>query len=196
MMRPQAFATIAFAVIAATVLASIRATAQPPVPVVVTSPTYVELPAPRQETITVAPSAQAVWVPGSWERTPDQWVWTDGRWVAPPFRRAYWTTGYWQHAGGQYQWQAGHWAAGSQGAVVAEKMTVPAPLVETQPAPPVGLTGPVWAPGHWEWRGTWVWMPGHYVTTSNAKAVWVQGDWESTADGTWRWNPAHWAMKT
>jgi len=199
-MRPLALASFALAVVAAVLLASLRVEAQPPAIVPVTSTTYVEVPAPRQETITVAPSPAAVWVPGAWERSPDQWVWRDGSWVTPPFRRAYWTPGYWQHTGGQYQWEPGHWAAGTQGAVVTEKVTVPAPLVEAKPAPPVGLAAPAWAPGHWEWRGTWVWVPGHYVTTTVAatasQAVWVQGDWESNPDGTWRWNPAHWAMKS
>lgn len=161
-----------------------------------TSSTYVDAPPPRQETITVGPpSAQAVWVPGSWERTPDEWVWTNGRWVMPPFRRAYWAVGYWQHVGGQYQWLPGHWAVGNQGSVVTQKIAPPAPLVEVKPAAPVGLNRPVWAPGHWEWRGTWIWIPGQYIVTNNPQAVWVQGEWDAVADGTWRWNPAHWAVK-
>jgi len=167
--------------------------AQPPA--VITSPAYVEVPPPRQEVITAAPSAQAVWVPGAWERTPDQWNWVNGAWVKPPLRQAYWLPGYWQHTGGQYQWEAGHWAAGVQGAVVAQKVTPPAPLVEVQPAAPPGMANPTWAPGHWEWRGTWVWVPGQYVVTANPQAVWVQGNWEAAADGTFRWNPAHWAVK-
>jgi hypothetical protein len=164
-------------------------------PPLVTSPAIVEPPPPQQETITIAPSPQTVWVPGSWERTPDQWLWVDGKWVAPPFRRAYWTPGYWQHVGGQYQWLPGHWAAGSQGAVVTQKIAPPAPLTETQPAPPAAAGNLAWAPGHWEWRGTWVWVPGHYVTNTNAQAVWVQGEWDAVADGSWRWNPAHWAVR-
>jgi len=164
-------------------------------PPVITSPALVETPPPRQEVISVAPTNSAVWVPGAWERTPDQWSWVDGRWVKPPFTRAYWVNGYWQHSGGQYVWQTGHWAAGNQGAVVAQKVPAPAPLVETQPAPPTNVTNLVWAPGHWEWRGTWVWIPGQYVTTTNTQAVWVPGEWDSMADGTWRWNPAHWAVR-
>ena len=192
-MRQLAFAMFTLAVILANMLAADWVFAESAT--VATSSTYVESPPARQETITVAPSAQAVWVPGSWERTPDAWVWTNGQWVTPPFRRAYWTAGYWQHVGGQYQWLPGHWAAGNQGAVVTQKVAPPAPLVETKPAAPVGVNNPVWAPGHWEWRGTWVWIPGQYIVTSNAKAVWVQGEWEGAADGTWRWNPAHWVVK-
>mgnify|MGYP001270416081 CR=1 FL=1 len=192
-MRPKALISFPIALVFANLLAVSAVLAQSPA--LVTSPTYIELPPPRQETITVAPSAQDVWVPGSWDRTPDEWAWTNGRWVTPPFRRAYWAPGYWQHVGGRYQWQTGHWAAGAQGAVVTQKVEIPAPLVQTQPAPPAGLGAPAWVPGHWEWRGTWVWAEGHYVASSVAQAVWVQGDWESAADGTWRWNPAHWAVR-
>lgn len=192
-MRQLAFATLTIAVISANMLAVDRTFAESAT--AATSSAYVDVPPPQQETITVAPSAQAVWVPGSWERTPDEWVWTNGRWVTPPFRRAYWAVGYWQHVGGRYQWLPGHWAAGTQGSVVTQKVATPAPLVEAKPAPPAGLNSPVWAPGHWEWRGTWVWIPGQYIVTSNPQAVWVQGEWDAAADGTWRWNPAHWAVK-
>ncbi len=192
-MRPVSFA---LSIIVATAVAALTADllqAQTPVPV--TSPAYVEAPPPRQETITVAPSPQTVWVPGSWERTPDAWSWVNGQWVTPPFRRAYWAPGYWQHVGGQYQWLPGHWAAGSQGAVVAQKVAPPAPMPETQPSPPTSASNLVWAPGHWEWRGTWVWIAGQYVVTSNPQAVWVPGEWDPAADGSWRWNPAHWSAR-
>jgi len=191
-MRTFATGCLVAALFAAHVLTVDLAHAQPPAPI--TSPAYVEVPPPRQEIITAAPSNQAVWVPGAWERTPDQWNWVNGQWVKPPFNRAYWVTGYWQHAGGQYQWNAGHWAAGAQGAVVAQKFAAPAPITEVQPTPPADLNNPVWTPGHWEWRGTWVWVPGQYIVTANPQAVWVQGEWDAAADGTWRWNPAHWAV--
>ncbi len=158
----------------------------------VTSPAIIQTPPPQQEFITAAPSAQAVWVPGAWERTPDQWNWVSGQWVKPPFSRAYWISGYWQHAGGQYQWEPAHWAVGAQGAVVAQKIATPAPIAEVRPAPPVTISNPAWVPGHWEWRGTWVWVPGEYVVATNPQAVWVAGAWDAAADGTWRWNPAHW----
>lgn len=160
--------------------------------VLITSPTYIAVPPPQQEIITPAPSSSVVWVPGSWDRTPDEWNWKPGEWVQPPFSNAYWVAGYWQHQGGQYQWEPAHWAAGEQGAVVANKVAMPQLFVEPQPAATVPNT--VWTPGHWEWRGTWVWVPGVYVTSSQPQAKWVAGDWEAAADGTWRWNPAHWAM--
>jgi hypothetical protein len=165
------------------------------VPEVVTSPTYLELPPPPQEVITAAPAPTNVWVPGGWERTPDQWSWVAGRWVTPPFRQAYWIPGYWQHSGGKFRWEFGHWAAGNAGAVVAQKIAPPAPLAEVQPPAPAALTNAVWAPGHWEWRGTWVWVPGEYHVVANPQAVWVAGAWDAATDGTWRWNPAHWAVQ-
>lgn len=190
-MHLKNFGGCALAFLALSISPATQLLAQVPV----TSPTYVEVPAPQQEIITTAPSSQAVWIPGSWERTPDQWTWSEGKWIKPPFRSAYWINGYWQHSGGQYVWESGHWAAGAQGAVVAQKVAPPMPVAEVQPAPPTTIANPKWAAGHWEWRGTWVWVPGHYVAASNPKAVWVQGEWDSAADGTWRWNPAHWALK-
>jgi hypothetical protein len=195
-MRPLDLIALSVATVAVNMIVadSLRAQPAPPAPAV-TAPAFVEPPPPRQETITVAPSPQTVWVPGAWERTPDTWLWTTGRWVTPPFRRAYWATGYWQHLGGRYQWLPGHWAAGAQGAVVAQKVALPAPLTEVQPAPPTGVNNLVWTPGRWEWRGTWTWIPGHYVESSNPQAVWVPGEWDPAADGAWRWNPAHWAVR-
>jgi WXXGXW repeat (2 copies) len=161
-------------------------------PPVITSPTYVTVPPPQQEVITEAPASSYVWVPGQWERTADNWTWNNGQWVQPPFSNAYWVPGYWQHHSGQFTWEASHWAAAQQGVVVQKPVTVPPLYEEVQPDPPAA-TGYVWQPGYWEWRGTWVWIPGTYIASAVSDAVWVPGEWEATADGTWRWNPAHWA---
>ncbi len=78
--------------------------------------------------------------------------------------------------------------AGTQGAVVAQKVAPPDPIPEIQPVAPVAVANPAWTPGHWEWRGTWVWVAGHYVAASNPQAVWVQGEWmlwpTAVGDGT------------
>jgi hypothetical protein len=162
-------------------------------PADVVSPTYVAVPPPQQEVITAAPAPSFVWVPGQWQRTPDKWTWMAGNWVQPPFSNAYWVPGYWQHRGGNYQWETGHWAASSQGVIVAKPVTVPPLYVEAQPAAPAA-TGYAWQPGYWEWRGTWVWIPGQYIQTVSPAAVWVPGAWVAAVDGTWHWNPAHWAV--
>jgi hypothetical protein len=162
-------------------------------PAEVVSPTYIAVPPPRQEVITESPGPSYVWIRGRWKRTPDKWTWVSGKWVKPPFSNAYWVPGYWQLRGGKYKWETGHWAAASQGVVVAKPVAVPPLYTETRPAPPT-TTGYVWQPGYWEWRGTWVWVPGRYIQTVSPAATWVPGAWIAGVDGTWRWNPAHWAV--
>jgi WXXGXW repeat (2 copies) len=171
-------------------LACAQAILSPP-PVI--SPTYIAVPPPQQEIITPAPGPSYVWVPGQWERTADSWSWKPSRWVQPPLSNAYWVPGYWQHNGGKFLWTNAHWAAADRGVVVQKPVTVPPLYEEVAPSPPA-QTGWAWQPGYWEWRGTWVWMPGRYIQTVTPGAIWVAGKWEPTIDGSWRWNPAHWAM--
>ena len=155
------------------------------------SPTYVPIPAPQQEVITPAPATGRVWVGGHWDRTPDSWAWVGGNWVQPPFSNAYWTPGYWQHQGGQFVWENAHWAAANQGVIVNKPMTVPPVYQEVVPAAPVSTVAMAWQPGHWEWRGTWVWIPGAYVQSVVPTATWIPGQWVQGALG-WQWAPAHW----
>jgi hypothetical protein len=159
----------------------------------VAATTYIAPPPPQQEIITEAPSPSYVWVAGHWNRTPDDWQWVSGQWVQPPFSNAYWVPGYWQHQSGQYMWEPAHWAATAQGVVVAKPIAAPPLYKEAKPAPPASNTL-VWQPGHWEWRGTWVWIPGVYIESTTPKAVWVQGQWITGPDGNWCWSPAHWAV--
>jgi hypothetical protein len=51
--------------------------------------------------------------------------------------------------------------AAAQPAIIIERGVMPAPQVEVVPVAP----GPDynWVPGHWAWRGGWVWIPGHHV---------------------------------
>ena len=152
------------------------------------------MPPPQQEVITAAPSPAYVWVAGQWERTADSWSWNVGQWVQPPLSNAYWVPGYWQHNDGQFLWSNGHWAAADQGVVVQKPITVPPLYEEVQPVAPA-TPGLVWQPGYWQWRGTWVWVPGEYIQTATPGAIWMPGEWEATVDGSWRWNPAHWALE-
>lgn len=46
----------------------------------------------------------------------------------------------------------------------------PKPIAET--APKIPAKGYVWIPGAWNWRGHWVWSPGHWVVPPSATAVW------------------------
>ena len=158
---------------------------------VVVSPTYDPIPAPEQEVITPAPATGGVWVAGHWDRTPDNWAWVGGGWVQPPFSNAYWTPGYWQHQGGQFVWENAHWAAANQGVIVNKPVAVPPVYQEVVPAAPASTVATAWQPGHWEWRGTWVWIPGTYVESVVPTATWVAGQWMQGVDG-WHWVPAHW----
>jgi hypothetical protein len=79
-MRTTALMTFLIALVFANLLAVSAVWAQSPA--LVTSPTYIELPPPRQETITVAPSTQAVWVQGDWESAADgTWRWNPAHWA-------------------------------------------------------------------------------------------------------------------
>ena len=159
----------------------------------VVSPTYIAVPPVQQEVITTAPAPNYVWVSGHWNRTPSTWQWNTGTWVQPPFGNAYWVPGYWQHRGGKYVWQTAHWAAANQGVVVAKPVTMPTVYEEAKPVVPA-QTNVVWQPGHWEWRGSWLWIPGEYVQAAVPNAVWVQGQWVAGVGGMWQWSPAHWAI--
>jgi hypothetical protein len=167
---------------------------EPTEPVSIVSPTYIDVPPPQQEVITPSPSPAYVWVPGQWNRTAENWNWVAGQWVQPPFSNVYWVPGYWQHRGGQFVWETGHWAAADQGVVVAKPVTLPPVYVEAKPVAPAASTRLVWQPGYWDWRGTWVWVPGEYIQTQSPTAVWVPGQWVVGADGMWRWSAAHWAV--
>jgi hypothetical protein len=195
-MRRSLFVTVLISFFTSIYLLQRQLPAQPPVveaPVV--STTYIASPPPRQESIATAPSPQAVWVSGHWDRTPDKWNWMPGTWVQPPFANAYWQPGYWQHQRGRFVWEDAHWAAANQGLIVAKPVVVPPAYEEVQPAIPVGGPAMTWQPGHWEWRGTWVWIPGVYVESTIANAAWVPGQWVQIVDGSWRWSPGHWTSQ-
>lgn len=158
----------------------------------IVSPSYIQIPPPQQEIITPAPAPSYVWVRGHWDRTPDSWNWVGGQWVQPPFSNAYWVPGYWQHQRGKFLWERAHWAAADQGYIVNKPVTVPP--VYQEPVPVAPAPNYVWQAGHWEWRGTWVWVPGAYVAATTPNATWVPGQWVPGIDGTWNWSPAHWTL--
>lgn len=95
--------------------------------------------------------------------------------------------------------------AAAQPVVVVERGVMPAPRVEVIPAPPGA--GYNWVPGHWAWRGRWVWIPGHHirgvVAAMPAEIVevvparpspvhyWVKGH-HVFEGGRWAWHPGVW----
>ena len=70
--------------------------------------------------------------------------------------------------------------------------TMPAPIAETVPKPPVSATPLIWQPGHWDWtRSAYVWIPGQYVAQEDHGNRWMPGYWEKTESG-WVWHAARW----
>jgi hypothetical protein len=89
--------------------------------------------------------------------------------------------------------------------VVIERTVMPPPRVEVIPVAP--SPDHHWVPGHWAWRGGWVWVPGQHfrgvVAAMPAEVVevvparpspahyWVKGHhlWEG---GRWAWHGGIW----
>jgi hypothetical protein len=85
----------------------------------------IPIPEAREEIITIEPSEEHIWIPGCWERKPDEWKWITGHWGKPPHKSARWVKGHWtnkprpeaewipahwEKAGKSgYSWPAGHW---------------------------------------------------------------------------------------
>src|SRR5262245_55825579 len=87
-----------------------------PAPIAVDQP--IAAPPPKAEFITPEPSKEHVWIPGYWEREPNQWVWVQGHWDRPPLLPARWVTGYWKVKENRYHWHQGHWAIAENGVIV------------------------------------------------------------------------------
>ena len=84
---------------------------------------------------------------------------------------------------------AGALGAAPQGVVVNKPIAVPPVYEEVQPPAPA-TANMLWQPGHWAWRGTWVWVPGEYIQSTSPRATWVMGQWVAGSDGNWLWSPA------
>lgn len=57
----------------------------------------------------VAPYPNYVYQPGYYRWVGARYVWTGGRWVAPPYHHARWIPGHWRHTPRGYYWVDGHW---------------------------------------------------------------------------------------
>jgi hypothetical protein len=152
------------------------------------------VPAPQVEVITKEPSKEHVWIPGSWERDPDEWTWVAGRWEKPPEKSAHWEPGHWNWNEGEWHWDRGHWANGDVGLIVDQIIDVPALLTETKPPKPSEKHH--WVAGYWEWDEHWIWIPGYWTSLPDPNATWVAGHWDEygTHPGEWRWISGHWQV--
>ncbi|MCG8584773.1 MAG: hypothetical protein MI757_08700 [Pirellulales bacterium] len=171
---------------------SVTATQTTTTKVVVDSP--VAPPPPKQEVIAPEPTANHVWIPGYWNRTPTKWSWQPGRWEKPPFKNARYVAPYWKYNQSKYEWNPGHWATSPRGVVVAKPVSAPPTFYEPVPKPPTVVPNQVWIAGHWNWNGvSWVWVPGYYTVPPAPKVQWVAGHWRKNIFGWYRWTPGHWA---
>lgn len=67
-------------------------------------------PAHERVVRTVAPGPGYVWVDEEWEPRGGTYVYTGGRWVAPPHPGFIWVPGHWRRHGRDGEWWvAGHW---------------------------------------------------------------------------------------
>jgi hypothetical protein len=92
---------------AATAPSSNAIVAPAPAQVVVTS--IPVAPQPLQETASVSPGSDYVWVAGYYNWLGDHYTWVLGNWVRVPRVSAAWVPAHWQPTAGGYTWVEGHW---------------------------------------------------------------------------------------
>ncbi|MFO0559633.1 MAG: hypothetical protein U0269_16565 [Polyangiales bacterium] len=79
---------------------------QPPAGPIETS---VRPPRPRAERRSRAPQRGMIWIAGNWTWNGSQYVWTEGRWEAPPSPRARWQAPEWRPGGQGWRYTPGRW---------------------------------------------------------------------------------------
>ena len=137
-------------------------------------------------------SSSYVWIPGYWawdtERT--DYVWVSGCWRMPPTGMS-WMPGYWNKVPQGWQWVAGFWIPTPQAKQI-QYLPAPPELVEVQAPAVTVVSGTMWVPPCYYWRGNsyvlrqgywlespsnWVWVPSHYTWTPRGY-VFVSGYWD------------------
>lgn len=71
--------------------------------------------------------------------------------------------------------------------------TEPPPADQKDVTPPApGQLAQWWfIPGHWVWRGQYVWIAGHWTTRPHSGDVWIIGKWEKQ-NNVYVWTRGHW----
>jgi len=152
----------------------------------------IKIPPLKEEVVTPQPSLDEIWVPGYWEREPG--TWTKGRWEKPPHKLAHWISGHWQWNDDKWRWNPGYWATDDTDWFVEDIIDMPPIVEETKPLKTEDKS--FWIPGHWDWDGSWLWIPGYFTEKPNPKAVWVPGSWMPYEnDGGFWWMGGHWVVK-
>lgn len=70
-------------------------------------------PPPRREVIVEAPRVGVVWIPGYYvyDRSEENYIWTPGRWEAPPAPRQVWVAPRYVRRGDSYDYYEGRWGS-------------------------------------------------------------------------------------
>jgi hypothetical protein len=124
-------------------------------------------PAHRVETHAHRPGH--VWIGGHYDWQGGNYVWVGGRYERE--RAGYrWRDHRWEIRDGVYTRIDGGWIS------VGPTVAPPAIRVERF----THRAGHVWVRGHWDWQGSWVWVPGHYERERVGRRwrdrTWVQRD--------------------
>lgn len=141
-----------------------------------------------------------VWIPGywHWDEEEQQFIWVSGFWRAVPPGRV-WVPGWWRAVNGGWQWVPGFWqttavqeAAGGAVTATAEVEYLPEPpaSIEVGPSVPAPAATFFYVPGHWVWRGRYVWRPGFWWEFRPGW-VWVPAHYRWTPLG-WVYVPGYW----
>jgi hypothetical protein len=75
--------------------------------------------------------------------------------------------------------------------------TQPPPADQKDIIPVCPGPGTLWwfIPGHWDWRGQYVWVPGHWRTRPHPGDIWLSGKWVEQNNQTntvYVWQSGHW----
>jgi hypothetical protein len=141
-----------------------------------------------------------VWIPGywHWDEDEEQFLWVSGFWrVVPPGR--VWVPGWWRSVEGGWQWVPGFWQTtvseerpGGTVTSAAEVEYLPEPpaSLEVGPSIPAPTATSFYVPGHWVWRGRYIWRPGFWWEYRPGW-VWVPAHYRWTPLG-WVFVPGYW----
>lgn len=71
--------------------------------------------------------------------------------------------------------------------------TQPPPADQKDVVPPPPGPHALWwfIPGHWAWRGQWVWVTGNWRPRPSSGDVWLKGKWEKQGD-IYVWQKGRW----
>jgi hypothetical protein len=66
-------------------------------------------PAPLDETVTVSPGPDFVWIGGGWVWGGGRWDWERGHWDRPPHPGAHWVPHHYEYRNGRHTFVRGRW---------------------------------------------------------------------------------------